>query len=600
MNLSLSQKGLLLVGIPTGLMLLFLVVLFLLLLKVEREAMEVDRSKTIIYTANSLVKQNYDAANHLVIFKQKKTEEDLQQTREILNETEDTFQRLKGLVKDDPVEQRQLEKLRKISDVGRSFMERYIRHITREEKLNELEVTVLFGELNETGKIFTSKLNEMITHETAKHRISSKEEKGTRALLYSLIFVGAVSSIAVGVVLARSFNKGTSSRLELLMDNTVRLGKKEALLPKLDGDDEISKLDLFFHKMADDLAEATRKERAILDNAVDVICSISTDGKFTAVNPASLQIWGLESEKLIGTSVTEILVKEDQVKFNEVLSIEHKDSELINLENRVVASSGVPVHMLWSIRWSEREHSMFCVAHDISDRKEVERLKQEFVAVVSHELRTPLTSLEMTLSLLQNGTYGPISETAQKRVKSAEVGISRLVMLISDLLDMEKMEAGKLSMKLVNTDLVEVIERSSEAISGYAEQQGVKIAAEVGLELCNARADSDRLVQVLVNLLSNAVKYSDDGAQIEIELERGTEFAEIRVIDHGMGIPEGYEEAIFAKYEQAHLPKNKRTRSTGLGLPICKAIVEQHNGTIGVRRTEGGGSTFWFRIPRAS
>ena len=149
-----------------------------------------------------------------------------------------------------------------------------------------------------------------------------------------------------------------------------------------------------------------------------------------------------------------------------------------------------------------------------------------------------------------------------------------------------------------DVSLAEIIERSVESVEGFAEQQGIKINSQS--KPITVLADSDRLVQVLVNFLSNAIKFSNDGGEIQITVEDKGETCEVQVKDHGSGIPEGYEEKIFAKYEQVQVPAagGKKRPGTGLGLPICKAIVEQHGGEVGVRKTEGGGSTFWFSVPK--
>lgn len=594
-KLNLSQQVQILVGVPVGLMLAFLICLLGLFLKVEHEAKENEHSKTVISTANLLVKQYYDAASRLIIYKHTKTDEARQDFQTQLSGTEDSFKRLRAMVKNDKEEVTLLLQLRSAAAEGMALMKRYENYIAGGEQLNALQVAVLYKQFDDCGAEFTSKLNELSAHETAKHKVNSKHEELTRSLILLWIFVGVIASVGLGVFMRRWFARDVTSKLAQMVENTRRLSRKEQLYPVLPGDDELARLDLFFHKMADDLAEAARKERAIVDNVLDVICSIDGEGRFISVNPASLQVWGYHSEKLKGEQIAEILVKEDREKFSQSLAQIQTSGEMVHLENGVLSEEGNVVHTLWSLRWSQAEESFFCVAHDISDRKEVERVKQEFVAVISHELRTPLTSLQMTLSLLLDGTYGPLSGTAQKRVRNAEFGIGRLISLINDLLDIEKMEAGKLTMNYAEVDIADIVERSIDTVQGFAEQQGVTLYPQ--MRSAKLTADSDRVIQVLVNLLSNAVKFSEDGGAVEIVTLQVDGFWEVRVVDHGAGVPPGCEESIFAKYGQAHTDRSKRRRGTGLGLPICKAIVEQHGGSIGVCATEKGGSTFWFRLP---
>ena len=272
---------------------------------------------------------------------------------------------------------------------------------------------------------------------------------------------------------------------------------------------------------------------------------------------------------------------------------------MVTLENEVSTRDQQRVSMLWSLRWSEAERAFFCVAHDISDRKRLEQLKQQFLAVITHELRTPLTSVQATLSLIATGMYGHLSESGEQRVRSAKSSAARLIMLINDLLDSEKMEVGELSMTYLDVNFAEIVESSIESVRGFAEEHGITLKTS-DMTPAKVLADSDRLVQVMVNLLSNAIKFSKAGSAVEVKILEKGEFTEVHVIDHGAGIPQGYEQKVFEKYEQVPNAKSTKMAGTGLGLHICKAIIEQHGGTIGFTPTLEGGSTFWFSIPSSS
>lgn len=614
-SLNLKQQGWILVGVPIGMMLVFLLSLFFFYLKVEEDLRQADHAKSVISTANKLVKEYALVGTTLVFYKLDPSPENRGELNDHLNHSQSTLEKLSVLLQRDPNDDELaiLEKVKRLSAAGVKLIRVYEAHLSGESRIAEAQTHLIFLDFAKIIRRFSEHLEQIAKLESEKHKRFDQLGKQSSLLLKVWIAAGALSAVAIGVILTAGFNRNTTRRLGVLIDNTERLSKKQSLhllttdqgataLDTFFSDhtqtDEIAQLDLFFRKMANDLAEATRKERAILDNAVDVICSINSDGVFTAVNPASAQVWGIDPDRLIGMHYSDVIDKEDVTKFSDAIENQTKQqsSSLLNIENKVSVDDH-PVHTLWSIRWSETEKSLFCVAHDISDRKEVERMKQEFVAVISHELRTPLTSLQMTLSLLLNGNYGPISDVAEQRVKSADVGVTRLIMLVSDLLDIEKMEAGKLQMRKANADLAEVVERSVETMAGFAAQQGVQLQDLTSGMSVPVYADPDRLLQVVVNLLSNAIKYSEEGGNIEIELSSNSGQAELRVVDHGAGIPPEFEETLFKKYEQAKGPKNKKVRSSGLGLAISKAIIEQHEGIIGFSRTEGGGSTFWFKLP---
>lgn len=234
--------------------------------------------------------------------------------------------------------------------------------------------------------------------------------------------------------------------------------------------------------------------------------------------------------------------------------------------------------------------------HNMAEQvKEAQRMRQTFVAMISHDLRTPLTSVQGYLELVALGAMGDVSEKAMEGADTAKKNVSRLIRLVSDLLDLEKMEAGKMKMAPRVIYLENVIEKSVQELEEFASAQKVKlIGCETDAEVF---ADPDRLMQILINLISNAVKFSPEGTTVEIETVEAGDQVEVRVIDHGRGVPQEYREIIFEKYKQVKNEDGTKKGGTGLGLPICKLIVEQMSGTIGVRSEDGKGSTFWFRLP---
>lgn len=238
------------------------------------------------------------------------------------------------------------------------------------------------------------------------------------------------------------------------------------------------------------------------------------------------------------------------------------------------------------------------VFHNMAERlAEAARRKQEMIAMVSHDLKTPLTSIQASLTLLSEGVLGSMPEAAGKEVQIAENNTTRLIDLINDLLDIEKLEAGQLKIHPSDIPLARVFERSLESVGTLAEKQGIKIA--VPAADLKVHADSDRLVQVIVNLLSNAIKFSPSGSTISIIASAMAGSLEVRVVDQGRGVPDQYKQMIFERFQQVELSDSQKRKGTGLGLPICKAIIEGHGGTIGVESEEGKGSTFWFRVPAA-
>lgn len=225
-----------------------------------------------------------------------------------------------------------------------------------------------------------------------------------------------------------------------------------------------------------------------------------------------------------------------------------------------------------------------------------ETRKQELLSMVTHDLRSPLSSVQGLVSNLSQGVYGELTGNVKDRLSLVNRNVNRLMALINDLLDIEKMKAGKLDMKTEIVELSCAIERAVELVKGLAEERKIEIKIEAGTE--EALADEDRIVQVLVNLLSNALKFAPPGTGVSISTGNAPGWVTVKVHDEGPGIPADKKEAIFERFTQVESTASSDQPSTGLGLAICKAIVEQHGGTIGVDSTEGQGSTFWISLPK--
>ncbi|MBX9689646.1 MAG: HAMP domain-containing histidine kinase, partial [Candidatus Obscuribacterales bacterium] len=220
----------------------------------------------------------------------------------------------------------------------------------------------------------------------------------------------------------------------------------------------------------------------------------------------------------------------------------------------------------------------------------------ELVSMVSHDLRTPLTSVQASLTLLSEGVMGALPARAQKELANAESNTSRLINLINDLLDIEKMEAGQLHIECRRTEVYPLFEAACEAVKAFADKQKVNIKL-IDNDF-DIYADGDRIIQVLINLLSNAIKFSPEQSTVTMEALCLESVVELRVIDQGRGIPETFMKNMFQRFQQVdQIDDAKKKKGTGLGLAICKSLVELHSGEIGVLSVEGQGSTFWFRIP---
>jgi signal transduction histidine kinase/DNA-binding response OmpR family regulator len=229
--------------------------------------------------------------------------------------------------------------------------------------------------------------------------------------------------------------------------------------------------------------------------------------------------------------------------------------------------------------------------------KSLDRLKSEFVAVVSHEIRTPLTSVKGAIELLADEHYFQNNEQQMKLLTIAHANAERLLVLISDILDFSKLESSSLPMNMENQRIEPVLQQAAHNLRTLIEERRIQLEVVLAPDLPDLVMDANRIAQVVTNLLSNAIKFSSEGGRIEVMADLDDGSVRVSVRDHGEGIPPQSLPKLFQKFSQVDSSATRRAGGTGLGLVICKGIIEQHGGTIQVESTPGLGSTFYFVLP---
>jgi signal transduction histidine kinase len=225
-------------------------------------------------------------------------------------------------------------------------------------------------------------------------------------------------------------------------------------------------------------------------------------------------------------------------------------------------------------------------------------MKQEFTSTLSHELRTPLTSIIGSLQLINSGVLGDIDKDVLELTTIAERNGQRLLDLINDILDVEKIESGKLTLAPEVLELGELVGESLTLNRAFADRFKVRLSTMGELAPVKVNADRKRVLQVMTNLLSNAAKFSREGTAVEVAMAASPDGVRVEVHDTGPGIPESFRNRIFGRFAQADMSYTRQKGGTGLGLAICKRLLEMMGGRIGFSDRAGGGTTFWFELPR--
>jgi len=354
------------------------------------------------------------------------------------------------------------------------------------------------------------------------------------------------------------------------------------------------------------LRESEEILRQLADNIKEVCWIISPKAdKCFYISPAYEKLWGLSREKLYESILTfmEVVHPDDRIKVRNHLRLKNLVPNGGEIEARLLLPNG-ELRWVWarsSPVFDEHRHVVrICgIIHDITERKEMEKRVSEFYSTVSHELRTPLTSIRGALGLIEGGLAGQLSFKAQQLVKIGRNESDRLIRLINDILDIKKIEAGKLELRKEAVLPKQLVELTFNVMENIADEAKVQLVSDIHVE-DPISCDRDRTVQVLTNLISNAIKFSPTGAEVKVVVKQNGPWIRFSVIDQGAGIQETQKHKLFGLFQQLDLSASRQKGGTGLGLAISKAIVEQHGGHIGVDTKNDAGSVFWFEFPVSS
>jgi len=344
---------------------------------------------------------------------------------------------------------------------------------------------------------------------------------------------------------------------------------------------------------------------AIVGAAQDAFIAVDQRGMILDWNPAAERMFGWSRHDAVGWPLAEMILPERyRASIAKALRGYHQGGAFSygrRLERTVVNRQGAEFTVEVTVALAgEGEDTFFSLfLNDISERKKVDRMKSEFVSTVSHELRTPLTSIHASLSLLDTGMAGELPPDVAKLIHIASQGCDRLMRMVNDLLDIQKIEAGQMEYVRSVQPLAPMLRHAAETMEGQARQAGVALRLDLppGAERVEAALDQDRMVQVFSNLLSNAIKFTPAGKAVTLGLAQRPGWARLSVTDEGPGIPPAFQGRIFERFAQADGADSRRRNGTGLGLSISKAIVEEHGGTIGFETRAGMGTRFTVELP---
>ncbi|HER25672.1 MAG TPA: PAS domain S-box protein, partial [Rhodospirillales bacterium] len=351
------------------------------------------------------------------------------------------------------------------------------------------------------------------------------------------------------------------------------------------------------------LQESGERLGAVVDHIFDGIFIIDELGTIQSINPAGSGMFGYGQEDIIGSNINVLMPTPHQSAHDVYLSdyVKTGKSSIIGVgrEFEGLRRNGTtfPLHLQIADLNLGTGRFFLGVVRDLTEQKEADRAKDEFVSTVSHELRTPLTSIKGSLGLIRSGSIGELPDKLRTMLDIAYNNSDRLVLLINDILDMEKIKAGKMDYTMKPLNVTSLIDEAITANKGYGDEHNITFVSHSDISGAVIDADKGRMMQVMTNLMSNAAKFSPDGETVKLAALRRGSMIRISVIDKGPGIADDFKKTIFQQFSQADSSDTRKKGGTGLGLSITRAIVQQHKGSIGFETELGEGSTFFIDIP---
>ncbi len=431
------------------------------------------------------------------------------------------------------------------------------------------------------------------------------ELKKRRDATKQLLVAGLGFNILGAIILGMFFIRSITSRLKEITDNSERLGRKEKLRPPMQGGDEIAQLDRTFHEMADslrgeeELLRASEQQVKSMIEQMPVGLLVTKNTGIEFANPMAEQLFKYSREELVSKSLGDLFAANSDTDSDAASSLanwleERALDHVVELKAFKSSGEEFPVEFSMSDVSLGRASRRLAMVLDVTERFEIQKLRREFVAMVSHELRTPLNSVSGFLQLLPLGVFGDLRPEALTQVEYAEKNIDNLIGLINDLLDLEKMEAGKMDLAKTTSILEDILDESINDITDAANEREISPYFE-GCEV-EVKGDADRLRQCFTKILSFLISFTPAGASINISAfkEPGGSIT-ITASSPLLTIPQDVLSTIFERFQQLDLPGGRG--STGLGLPLAKTIIEQHDGALQIRSSTSEGTTFLIHLP---
>ena len=339
-----------------------------------------------------------------------------------------------------------------------------------------------------------------------------------------------------------------------------------------------------------------KAETLIFDSASEVVCLLDSNLHIRELNQNAVSILDTPVSHLLGAALPDFVMESERDRFHAFLDSARKEKSAVSCESRFRRMTAAPIDLHWTAEWSPSAERFYCVAQDISERKQLERLRAEITEMVSHDLRSPIAGLSFYLDNIVSGAFGDVSPNGRQAASVCQNNINQMLRIINQLLDSECLESGTIKVELVDAPVEALIDAAVQLLQPLADAQDVKVEVSGNDANFLVLADFDRSVQVISNILSNAIKWSPSKGIVKIRQIRDGKFVRLEIEDQGPGISEEFKERIFGRFQKGETESNSQLPSSGLGMYLARKLAELQSGELGVNSEPGRGSCFWYKM----
>lgn len=421
---------------------------------------------------------------------------------------------------------------------------------------------------------------------SAEHLSSDKQQiRALAAVIYAVI--GMFSAFLM-MQIKKDEIESAKSKAELL-SALAMLGIDKSTPPE-------TALSQLSTKAAWHIERVQKAEALIFDSAADLVCLLDSELRICEVNQNAAAILGIPFPNLPGSNLLDFVMETEKEGFTTFLETAQKEKSAIEAEFRLKKRQVGPIDLHWTAEWSATAGKYYCVAEDISQRKQLERLRAEVTEMVSHDLRSPIAGLSYFLNSIASGAFGEITENGRQAASVSQNNIDQMMRIINQLLDSDCLESGTIKVNLSDAPVEAIIESAVQLLQSLSDAHEVSIEVSGNEANFLALADYDRSVQIIANILSNAIKWSPAKGVVKVRQIKDGKFVRVEIEDQGPGISEEFREKLFGRFQMGETQANSELPSSGLGLYLARKLAELQSAELGVTSQPGKGSCFWYRM----